>query len=86
LERVVTEVEMAELREVAELWGKYAMEVVGREMKPPQVGEVTQLGRDSAVEAEPGEVQCHHTAAAATTQATCHTTPLACRNRAVSPR
>jgi len=77
---------MAELREVAELWGKDTVEVVGREMEPPQVGEVTQLGRDGTAEAEPGKVQCHHTAAAAATQATCHTTPLACRNGAVSPR
>lgn len=43
---------MPEVREAAELQREDAVEVVGREMEPPQVGEVTQFGRNSAAEAE----------------------------------
>lgn len=61
------------------------MEAVPWKIEPPHVCEVAQCRADHTKKVEVGEVQRHHTATTASSQATRHSVPLAHRYGLVAP-
>uniref|UniRef100_A0A0D9YPA0 Uncharacterized protein n=1 Tax=Oryza glumipatula TaxID=40148 RepID=A0A0D9YPA0_9ORYZ len=68
-----------EVMEITKLWWQLPMEAVLWKIEPPHVCEVAHCRADHAKKVEIGEVQRHHTAATASSQATRHSIPLAHR-------
>uniref|UniRef100_A0A0E0G3M5 Uncharacterized protein n=1 Tax=Oryza nivara TaxID=4536 RepID=A0A0E0G3M5_ORYNI len=64
--------------EITKLWWQLPMEAVPWKIEPPHVCEVAQCRADHTKKVEVGEVQRHHTATTASSQATRHSDASAC--------